>query len=147
MPSKLKGHRKHTLGRWYQAYDPIQTIPGTGSLLDVCKINVPYAHRLIEAKICAESVEIDTTLGIIMQSVAPGAAKAGSGISGTTFTLSDDSGNNFVGQVGLIPADKTVRRVAGTSYHIELTGVDAADLFKGPLLMILVEPIDARTAL
>ncbi len=145
MPSKLKGHRKHTLGRWYQEYDPIQTIPGASLSNDLCKIVVPYKHRLIAAKWIAESVELTTSITTVLQAVAPGGSKTG--VSVVSFNIdADTTGLNTLANFVLDQSDRAVR-AAGTSWHLELSGIHANDLVKGPLLMVLVEPIDARTAL
>lgn len=146
MPSKLKGHRKNTLGRWFHGYGKTQTEPGVGSVNVDVGVNVPFKHRLIAAKWASESVEITTGIVLSIRYGLVGGIATVTTIT-TADTLVDGVDVNAVGDFVLETADRSVVHEVGTRYYIRMTGIHADDLLKGPMLSVLVEPLDARTAL
>lgn len=129
--------------QYFCAYDPSVALPGNATV-HTCYLIVPFDHYVRTARVGATDIDNVGTVGAQIMAAAPGAAKAGvivgTALTDTNLAATADVTSNF--DITLAAADTGTLRVAGTTYHLQLSGTNAGDLVEQPCLTIGVEPAD-----
>lgn len=127
--------------QYFTASDGVLTEPGNAST-ERCFIVVPFAHFLRSAMFSCFDVDNVGAISVSLKAAATGGAKAGTLVGTAVSDAQLPTVADLLTSVAitLAAADTGTERAAGTVYHVTLTGNNAGDLIKGPMLTIGVEP-------
>ncbi len=129
--------------QYFNSYDPSVLLPGNATV-QTCYLIVPFDHYIRSARVGATDIDNVGTVGAQIMAAAPGGAKAGV-LVGTALTDTDLAATADVTSnlpITLAAADTGTLRVAGTTYHLQISGTNAGDLVEQPHMTIGVEPAD-----
>jgi len=141
--TRMATPRKGTLGMWLFASNSSLLVPGNATTYE-CRIAVPFKHKLIQAFFEAGSIEVAGTLSVALRRATVGATRDGSVIGtiltgGTLLPPLSDLISKI--EIPLVSAGDKDDQPNTKSYHLSLTGSNAGDLVKAPMLAICVVPI------
>lgn len=122
----------------YTALSSEVAIDGTDRI--ACRINVPYAHKLVSASLITENIVQVGTLAATLKQTDLGDARGGAtlGTALDNTTLEPDNTNRHKRLDFVLKDEDLLTAPANRCYFVTLTGTDPADRITEPQLMIEV---------
>lgn len=110
--------------------------------LFLCRIVVPFAHKLVSAKLYTQNVVTTGTVTASLKQTDVGDARAGS-VMGTVLNNAALLANtNQNTEIPFVLADADLGIVpSGRQYFLVLTATNSADRVDEPVLLLEVEPV------
>lgn len=133
---------RHGNQLWIFQADPILTAPGNSSY-HACRVAVPFKHKLLRAWWTAASVEKVNGVVATLKRFTLGATADGEAVDimlNAAITAGTDLMIQHEFNINDVPSDKA-DQTASKGYHLTLTGTDAGDLVKYPMLALLIQPL------